>query len=254
MMRLRSLLALVLLGLAGCAVPVATGLDESDANRILLALDRAGVDAVKEADPGSEGRFRVTVARDDAARAMSTMRDEELPRPHAAGVLDAVDKGALVPSETAEHAQLVAGLAGDLERSLEGVDGVLSARVHLNVPSPDPLRDAPLPRASASVLLSHRGSTPPLTSDAVARLVAGGVSGLEPSAVAVVMVPRPMPVIAPESELSHVGPIAVARGSKALLQWVGAALLVLLVAFAAAAAYLLTRLRRAETAAASTKP
>ena len=56
-------------------------------------------------------------------------------------MLDAVGKGSLVPSEAAEHAQLVAAIAGELERSLEGIDGVLTARVHLNVPAPSPLRD-----------------------------------------------------------------------------------------------------------------
>jgi type III secretory pathway lipoprotein EscJ len=41
--------------LAGCAVPVAAGLDEPDANKVVVALDQAGVDAVKDADPQVEG-------------------------------------------------------------------------------------------------------------------------------------------------------------------------------------------------------
>ena len=108
----------------GCSVPVAGSLDEDDANRIVLALDRANIDSSKEVDPQSEGKVRVTVARDDVARALAAMRDEELPRPRPAGVLESMDKGALVPSQTAEHAQYVAGVAGDLERTLESVDGV----------------------------------------------------------------------------------------------------------------------------------
>src|SRR5277367_6837999 len=81
---------LVLLALAGCAVPVAGGLDETDANRIVVALDHALVEATKEADPTVEGKFRVMVPRDDAARALEAMRSEDLPRPHAAGVMDTV--------------------------------------------------------------------------------------------------------------------------------------------------------------------
>src|SRR3954466_14100333 len=127
--------------LAGCAVPVAAGLDEGDANRVVVALDQAGIDASKEADPATEGRFRVTVPRDDSSRALATMADEQLPRAKSHGLLEAADRGQLVPSQAAEHAQLVLGLSGELERTLGSVDGVLSARVHMNLPFRDALRD-----------------------------------------------------------------------------------------------------------------
>ena len=238
------LLLVALALLAGCTVPVAAGLDENDANRILLALDRAKVDAVKEIDPGAEGKFRVLVPRDDAAHALGAMRDEELPRPRPAGVLDSMDKGALVPSRAAEHAQMVAGLAGDLERTLESIDGVLAARVHLNVPSPDPLRDVAPPKTTASVLLEHRGSTPPITSESIQRLVSGGVGGLAIQDVAVVLVSRASPPSSASAQLAHVGPIAVAPASVRALQGglVGLVALVAILAFATLLLY--TRLAR----------
>jgi type III secretion protein J len=230
--------------LVGCTVPVAGGLDESDANRIVLALDRVSIDTTKEADPGVEGKFRVLVTRDDAARAIAAMQSEELPRPHTAGVLEAVDKGALVPSQTQEHAQFVAGLSGDLERTLEAVDGVLAARVHLNVAAPNPLRDAPPPKTTASVLLEHRGTTPPLALEAVQRLVAGGVPGLSASDVAVVLLPRAAPAVLGGAQLSHVGPIAVARSSMRVLQVSLVTLTALVALLATASLYLYARLRR----------
>jgi type III secretion protein J len=213
-------LLLLAIALAGCSVPVAGALDDPEANRVVVALDRASIDATKEADPVAEGKWRVDVSRDDVPRALGVMREQSLPRVPPAGVLDAVGKGSLVPSEAAEHAQLVAGLAGDLEKSLEGVDGVLRARVHLNLPEASPLRasDAPVARGSASVLLEHTGSTPPLSADSVQRLVAGGVAGLLPTDVAVVLVSRPMPASAAPGEIGHVGPIAVARRSMRELQ------------------------------------
>jgi len=241
--------------LVGCATPVAAGLDEDDANRVVVALARTGIDATKEADPGGEGKFRVTVARDDASPALAALRDEELPRPRPRGVLDAIDKGALVPSAAQEHAQLVAGLAGDLERSLEGIDGILSARVHLNLPAPDPLRDAPPAKATASVLVAYRGSTPPLTVDAVQRLVAGGVGGLAPPDVAVVTVSRAAPAASHDRELAHVGPIAVARGSVRVLQAALAGLILLAAALAALTLVFYTRMvRLRDDAAAAEMP
>src|SRR5580692_3186619 len=126
-MRSRPRSALLLAGLlaAGCSAPVAGALDDSEASRVVVALDQASIDSSKEPDPLAEGKWRVEVPREDVPRALVVMREEELPRTAPAGVLDAVGKGALVPSEAAEHAQLVAGIAGDLERSLETVDGVL---------------------------------------------------------------------------------------------------------------------------------
>lgn len=232
--------------LVACNAPVAAGLDESDANRIVVTLDRASIDATKEGDPSVEGKFRVLVARDDVARALGAMREEELPRVKAPGVLDAIGKGALVPSQAAEHAQIVAGMAGDLQRTLEGIDGVVFARVHLNVPSPDPLRESRGAHPSASVLIEHRGSTPPLTNDSVQRLVAGGIAGLAPSDVSVVTISRAAPpTIAGQSPIAHVGPIAVARGSMRALQGALVALVALVAVLAAATLLLYSRLGRA---------
>ncbi|CAN5246344.1 type III secretion inner membrane ring lipoprotein SctJ [soil metagenome] len=228
-----------------CSVPVAAALDEDDANRIVVALDHEGVDGTKEIDPQAEGKFRVLVPRDDVAHALSTMKDEELPRPRTTSVLDAMDKGALVPSAQAEHAQYVAGLAGDLQRTLEGIDGVLVARVHLNVPPPDPLRDGPPAKTTASVLLEHRGSAPPLTNDAVQRLVAGGVPNLVPADVTVVTIARPAPAAHGEPQLAHFGPIAVARGSATTLKIVFAAAVAALALLAGITLSLVSRLSRA---------
>jgi type III secretion protein J len=233
------------LGLAGCTAPVAGALDDSEASRVVVALDRASIDSSKEPDPATEGKWRVEVAREDVPRALVVMRDEELPRTAPAGVLDAVGKGSLVPSEAAEHAQLVAGIAGDLERSLESIDGILGARVHLNVPTPSPLRDLVPPHGSASVLLEHRGSTPPLSAESVQRLVAGGVAGLLPSDVAVVMISRPAPAATAADELGHVGPIAVARRSLRELQGALVGLVALVALLAAVTLVLYARLTRA---------
>ena len=214
--RICAVMMLALVGF-GCAVPVASGLEDTDANRIVVAFDHAGVDAVKEADPGGEGKWRVTVSHDDVPVALGVLRDQELPRASPAGVLDAVGKGSLVPSEGAEHAQLIAGMGGDLERTLEGVDGVLSARVHLNLPVQGPMRETPTARATAGVLLEYSGATPPIASENVQRLVAGACSGLAPADVAVVMVSRPAPVRASSTEITHVGPFAVTRATSRLL-------------------------------------
>jgi type III secretion protein J len=246
---LRAPILVVLAMLTACAVPVAGGLDDAEANRIFVALDHANVDAVKEQDGASEGKWRVTVARDDLPRALSVMREEDLPRRDPTGIVDAVGKGSLVPSEAAEHAQLVAAISGELERSLEGIDGVLRARVHLNVPAPSPLRDEMPMRGSAGVLLEHRGATPPVSTESIQRLVAGGVAGLAPADVVVVMVARPAPAgLEGVDGLAHVGPIAVTRASMHQLQAALVALTALVAALAVVTLALYSRLARARSA------
>ena len=205
------------LGLAllvsGCAVPIVNSAEETDANRVVVALEESGIAASKEADPQAEGRYRVLVARDDASGAAQVLRQESLPPPATKGVLDALGEGGLVPSRSAEHAKLVAGTAGDLERSLRAVEGVLSARVHLAVPAKTPFEGESKDGATASVLIRHRGAAGPLTVSDVQSLVAGAVPGLAPDKVRVVLTAAPAATRPIDRELSRLGPITVTRGS-----------------------------------------
>ncbi|HTA92177.1 MAG TPA: hypothetical protein VK745_21505, partial [Polyangiaceae bacterium] len=115
----RILAGIALVALAtGCTVPIAVGLDESDANRAIVALEKNGVAADKERDPDSEGHWRVSVARDDASSAAVVLSSESLPPPASPGVLDTLGQGSIVPSRSSEQAKFVTGVAGDLERSL----------------------------------------------------------------------------------------------------------------------------------------
>jgi len=219
-----------------------------------VALDHANIEVSKEPDPGAEGKWRVTVAESDVARALRVMRDEGVPRRETPGVLDSMGKGSLVPSEAAEHAQLIAAIASELERSLQGIDGVLLARVHLNVPAPSPLRDLAPARGTASVLLEHRGAAPPISADSVQRLVAGGVTGLLATDVVVVMVPHASSSSPSGGDLAHVGPIAVARASVQKLQAALVGLVAIVALLAAATLVLYSRLSRARSLANQDSP
>ena len=243
-----SLLAALLVPL-GCAVPVAAGLDETGANRVVVALEDNGVVAQKEPDPAVEGRWRVRVAGDDASAAVAVLMRESLPHPEAPGVLDALGKGSIVPSRTAEQAKLTLGTAGELERSLRALDGVLSARVHLAVPPPDPLNSDKKPRLpTASVLIRHRGATPPIGASDVQRLVAGAVPGLEQNHVVVVATPVPAPARPPERELARFGPITVTRSSMLSLRLIVGAAVLLNVILIGLVLTLWSRVRRTQGA------
>jgi len=222
-------------------------LDESDANHAVVALEKNGVAAEKDRDPDSEGRWRISVARDDASSAAGILSSESLPPAPSPGLLETLGQGSIVPSHTSEQAKYVAGVAGELERSLRSLDGVVSVRVHLAVPEKDSLSpdEAPSP-PSASVLLRHRGSAPPIAINDIQRLVAGAVPGLVPPQVSVVASPVPVAARLSERELARFGPVTVTRASVLALRSIVGAGLLLNLGLVAALFWVWTRARKAE--------
>jgi type III secretion protein J len=165
-------------------------LDEGQANQVLVALGDAGVSARKSRDAGDEATFEVTVRQVEAARARGVLSARELPRVRAPGFGDLFGSAGLVPSPLEEHARYLHALSGELSRTVEALEGVVSARVHLALPVPDPLRPEARRAPRASVLVKcapgARGRLEE-QADGLRRLVSGAAEGLEPAAVAVVI-------------------------------------------------------------------
>jgi type III secretion protein J len=222
--------------LAGCAgEEVLHGLDERQANEVLVALDQGGVAAAKAREDGAEERWRVEVPRGEGARAHRVLAERELPRARAPGFGEVFGKGSMVPTPTEEHALLLHALGGELARSIEAVDGVVAARVHVGVRQPDPLRpgDRGAPRASvlvkcrAAACAAVRALEPGLRA-----MVAGAVEGLDAGAVAL--------VVTEAAEAAPAPPAPARRGP-----WLGAlALVAALAAAALAVPAVRARLRR----------
>ncbi|HEY6100621.1 MAG TPA: secretion protein [Anaeromyxobacter sp.] len=185
------ILALLLTTLAGCASEeILHGLAEPQANEVLVALDEAGVGASKKREDGADAGWTVSVPASDAARAQRALSERSLPRARPAGFADVFAKASLVPTPTEEHALYLHALGGELSRSVEAIDGVVEARVHLGLPQPDPLRPGERPRPRAAVLVKCRPASCAAVralEDGIRSLVAGSADGLEHAAVAVVI-------------------------------------------------------------------
>lgn len=206
--------------LSACTIPVATDLDEPAANKVVAALGRNGVAADKQRDSEHEGRFSVDVGRGDASFALAVMAREELPPQTAPGWSETLSQSSFIPSRADEHAKLLMATAGELQRSLLGIDDVISARVHLAMPERDALDvDGPTRPPTASVLLKHGNPTPPLSILDVQRLVAGAVPGLVPEGVVVVTKAVAEPVDRKGTELVRLGPLTTTRSSLPYLRW-----------------------------------
>jgi type III secretion protein J len=179
---------LLALMLAGCGtVDLYTNLDQQEANRIVATLMRHGIPAERIA--GKDGHFSVTVGEKAFAESMRILDENGLPHTEFKTLGDVFKKDGLVSSPTQERAQMIFALSQELSRTISGIDGVLSARVHLVLPENDPLRQQLIP-SSASVFIRHRANAAiDNLVPQVKMLVANGVAGLSYDKVSVVLAP-----------------------------------------------------------------
>lgn len=172
--------------MAGCNTPVASNLTENAANEVVVALQAEGIAARKRNAAGAGQLFQIWVPRPSAGRALAVLVGNELPR---RGSDDAQPKlgASLLPSRSQDRLRVGAALSASLEASLESVDRVLGADVHVSLARPGAPLGAPARPARASVLLRYRGSPAPLETAEIRRLLAGAIDGLAEQDVAIVL-------------------------------------------------------------------
>jgi type III secretion protein J len=136
-------------------------------------------------------------------------------------------------------------LSGELERSIEAMDGVIDARVHLALPETcTALLDGPRPKGRASVMIKQRQGAQPVDEAVIRALVAGATTELETGEVTVVrLTGSALPAAKPD--WVRVGPLTVSRSSAPILKAITAALFLLDMVLAIALVALLARFRRA---------
>lgn len=233
----RVLAAPLLAALAGCAgEELLHRLDERQANEVLVALQERGIAATKERDDGADESWRIEVPRADAVRAHRVLSERELPRARAPGLGEVFGGGSMVPTPVEEHARYLHALGGELARTIEAIDGVVEARVHLGLPQPDPLRPGDRSQPRGAVLVKCRAPACGVVRSlepGIRALVSGAADRLDPAAVSV--------VFAEATERSPEPAAPARRGSAILLTLAGAAALA---GIALAARPLRSRLRR----------
>ncbi len=218
-----------LLALSGCTEVVASELDENQANRVLIALDTNGVNAVKHpSNVGTdETRWTIKVPSTETVQALRALESRGLPQQPPIDIKPLIEQRSMVPSNTEEQARWSRVASAELATTLRSMEGVLDARVHLAWLTQNPWdlqKAASQPRAS--VLIRHFANAPPVPERDVKQLISGAIQDLAPDQVRVVFQTTTAPHDAP-SRFTKVGPFSVERRSAALLRWTGVALLLL---------------------------
>jgi type III secretion protein J len=147
------LLAL-LLTLAACGdQELYSKLSERQANEMVAVLRSAGLAGDKQTQEG--GLFAVVTSHGDFPAAVRTLSAQGYPREQFDSMGKVFKREGFVSSPLEERARLVHAMSQEIANTINNIDGVVTARVHLVVPERNPLADKPLP-AAASVFIKHR--------------------------------------------------------------------------------------------------
>jgi len=156
-----------------------SGLDPRDASAVTSKLDTMGVKYDAKGDGGT-----ILVPSDDVTKLRMQLAAENLP---AAGVgYEIFDKSDTFGATAfVQNINRLRALEGELARSVQTIEGIDGARIHLVIPERQIFaRDDQSP--SASVVLRTRGVLGRGQVQAIQHLVAAAVSGLSPERVAIV--------------------------------------------------------------------
>lgn len=217
----RWLALLLALLLAGCGgrVELLSQVSEAQANEVLAALLRRGLNADKQA--GKDGMVSVRVAEAQVAEAIGLMQTQGLPRAAHARMGDVFKKEGLISSPMEERARMVYALSQELSETISHIDGVIAAEVHVVLPERAGFGETGNP-SSAAVFIKYQDTADlkPVVPQ-IRRLVANSIAGLEYDKVSVVLVPAaPQADVAPALPgTSRVLGVEVAAPSVARLRW-----------------------------------
>lgn len=182
---------------AGCGADqsLVSGLDEFEANEILVVLRAKGIDGEKHKEEGRVVTFSIMVKGVDADDALRLLVANKLPRLRSQGLKEVYPPGGggLIPTKSEEKAKFLMAMQGEIERKLKSMPGIVAAHVSVVQPDKDIVRDldTPPPPATASVAIVYnaideRGSAT-VKEDEVRALVAASIEDLRTQNVTVVM-------------------------------------------------------------------
>ena len=158
-----------------------SGLPDSDKAAVTSALTQAGI-----ASHVDDGTGALTVAEEDYSRARMLLAGQGLPKaaPGGYAILDQLPMGV---SRAVEGERLRQARETELARSIEEIDAVAEARVHLATPEQSVfVRDNNAPSASVILKLQAGRSLSDAQVASIINLVASSVPGLKPDAVTIV--------------------------------------------------------------------
>ncbi|MBI4412429.1 MAG: hypothetical protein HY541_08100 [Deltaproteobacteria bacterium] len=179
----------------GCSqqVPLLSGLDQKDANQIMVLLHKNGIQTKRTVvEKQQEMTWSISVSSRDEDRARELLVSNHLPREKQLGLKGICKEAGLIPTPKTEKCRELLALKGEIINSLESIPGVVNADVVLNIPDkedfPDENTPPNRPTASVTVEVSKFGDGEGRLTDAkIQRFVANAVAGMDERDVSVII-------------------------------------------------------------------
>ena len=211
----RSFLITAALFFCACSTQIQHGLDERDANEIVSALVARGFEVKKVPEKGKKPTWAIELEDAQATEAMRVLNELKLPRPARLKTQTLAQNVGLIDTPSAERLRQLEAQEGDIEESLETMDGVASVNVELVVPAPPRPGQVAVP-SKASVLLRVQPialEKLQMQRGELRALVAAAVDGLNPDDVVLVIDPVTIPIVpAKEETSSGMRPLVIVLG------------------------------------------
>ncbi len=162
--------------------PVVTGVTEADQQAVFEALKAGEFKPVIDAGSG-----QITVPTNRYHEARIYLASKGLPKTAATGLDSLKDQSAMTTSQFMEQVRYNSAMEQELARSIQQIDSIQSARVHLATTKPSVfVRDRTPPKASIVVTPQAGRSVSPMQVQAIVHLVASSIPMLTPANVSVV--------------------------------------------------------------------
>jgi type III secretion protein J len=190
----------LLILISGCTDQVLySSLSERDANEIVALLYNKGIPVTKKAN--NDNTYSISTMKKSFSQAIELLRKNGLPKNHFESLGEVFKKEGFVSSPLEERARLNYAQSQELARTIESIDGVLLARVHLAIPEDNDMLEKNKP-SSASVFLKHRrGLDLSDRESQIKALIVNSIEGLPYKNVTVAMFSAdPIPVFTKKSE------------------------------------------------------
>jgi type III secretion protein J len=246
-------LALLCIALCGCDESVRGKLSETQANELLATLAQYRILATRQED--QDGTWRVSVPPGQRELATEILKTYEMPQAVHPNMSDVFPKEGFMSSPVEERARYQYGLAQELAQTIERMEGVVLARVHVAVPNREFAKDTGDKPASASVFVKYRSDISMVgREEEIRELVTNSLGDGAPEKVSVMMMPVTPTLVSPQSRLQGgwMGLLYRDQDRSAVLLFVGLPWCIVLVWLAVKLASLeqaqalLYRLRRAK--------
>lgn len=217
----------------GCSTELQHDLSEDQANDVLVMLQQNDIPGAKKIrEEGEKPLWTIAVPKSDSIRAWRLMKSQDLPREPEKGFAETFGTNSLIPTATEEKALYMDALCNELQKTIETIDGVVKARVHVVLPEEQILPEEATPenRPKASVLIKYhlnsRGEIP-FKDDAVRLLVSNSIQKLDPKDVVIIGAEvLDAPTTGAGNTFAQFGPIKVAADSEMAFKMIGAGVLV----------------------------